>query len=404
MKLDDLPLTPVPGDGVLCRLPGAVILALPGADQIERADDLVALCRDVVTTAGGPPGRMLARRLAGLLSAADTAPAFCALGQAEAGIAVFVHGDVAVDIDLPAGPLTLSGRDAATWVDRIVDESFTAVTARHADGGPLAPDHRFDLRQGVTPASAFMLGRTGEGPPEEEDQTAIGAVTVAPPPPPPPPAEEAPVAPAAQGVEFEAVSLIEPAPEPEHDHAHDHVHEAREPLPLAAEPAPEPAPVAESVGVEVDGIVCSRGHFNDPDSLFCSSCGISMVQQTHNLVKGPRPPLGFLVFDDGQTYQVDADYVIGRDPDGDDAVSSGRARPLVLDDAEGGISRRHASIELEGWQVVFADRGSTNGTYVWDAGSGQWRRLGTGERVAITPGTRLALGRRTMVFESPHER
>ena len=395
MKLDDLPLTPVPGDGILCRLPGAVLLALPTADQLEQADELVALCREVVTAAGAPPGRMLARRLAGLLGSGepDSAPPFCALGQAEAGMAVVVHGDVDVVVEGPDGPITLSGRDAATWVDRIVDESFTAVTA--APGGAAAPEpnHRFELRQGVTPATAFMLGRAGEAPPEEEDQTAIGAATVAPPP--PPPVEVAPVAPAKEGVEFEAVSLLAPAPEAEP--------EAREPLPVAAEPAPEPAPVAETVGAEVDGIVCSRGHFNDPDSLYCNACGISMVQQTHNLVKGRRPPLGFLVFDDGQTYQVDADYVIGRDPDTDDAVSSGRARPLVLDDAEGGISRRHAAITLDGWSVVFSDRGSTNGTYVWDTGSGQWRRLAGEESVTITPGTRLALGRRTLVFESPHE-
>ena len=396
MKLDDLPLTPVPGDGILCRLPGVVLLALPSADQLEAADELVALCREVVTAAGAPPGRILARRLAGLLGAGepDRAPPFCVLGQAEAGVAVVVHGDVEVVIDRPDGALTLSGRDSATWVDRIVDESFTAVTAVPGGASSPEPNHRFELRQGVTPAAAFMLGRAGEAPLEEdeEDQTAISPATVAPP---PPPVEEAPVAPAKEGVEFEAVSLLTPAPEAEP--------EAREPLPVAAEPAPEPGPVAETVGAEVDGIVCSRGHFNDPDSLYCNVCGISMVQQTHNLVKGRRPPLGFLVFDDGNTYQVDADYVIGRDPDTDEAVSSGRARPLVLDDAEGGISRRHAAITLDGWSVVFSDRGSTNGTYVWDAASGAWRRLATEERVTITPGTRLALGRRTLVFESPHE-
>jgi len=391
VKLDDLPLTPVPGEGILCRLPGAVLLALPSAAQLERADELVAVCREVVTAAGAPPGRILARRLAGLLGAGDPAPAFCALGQAESGMAVVVHGDVDVVIEAPDGTITLSGRDAATWVDRIVDESFTAVTAGPAGAAAPEPDRRFELRQGVTPATGFMLGRAGEGPPEEEDQTAISAATVAPPP--PPPVEEAPLAPAKVGVEFEAVSLLAPEAEPE----------GREPLPVAAEPAPDPAAEAESAGAVVDGIVCSRGHFNDPDSLYCNVCGISMVQQTHNLVKGERPPLGFLVFDDGCTYQVDADYVIGRDPDTDDAVSSGRARPLVLDDAEGGISRRHAAIHLDGWNVVFWDRGSTNGTYVWDAGSGAWRRLATEERVTIAPGTRLALGRRTLVFESPHE-
>ena len=37
----------------------------------------------------------------------------------------------------------------------------------------------------------------------------------------------------------------------------------------------------------VQGVYCSRGHFDDPESLFCAVCGISMNQQT--LVPGPVP-------------------------------------------------------------------------------------------------------------------
>ena len=48
-----------------------------------------------------------------------------------------------------------------------------------------------------------------------------------------------------------------------------------------------------------------------------------------DLVRGPRPPLGLLVFDDGATYTVDADYLVGRMPDGDERVRSGELRAIA---------------------------------------------------------------------------
>ena len=49
-------------------------------------------------------------------------------------------------------------------------------------------------------------------------------------------------------------------------------------------------------------------------------CGIRMNERTGELVFGPRPPLGLLVFDDGATYTVDAEYLVGRMPDVDERV------------------------------------------------------------------------------------
>ena len=54
-----------------------------------------------------------------------------------------------------------------------------------------------------------------------------------------------------------------------------------------------------------------------------------MVQRTFNLVSGRRPPLGVVVFDDGATFNLDGGYVLGREPGHDEAVRSGRLRPLV---------------------------------------------------------------------------
>ena len=157
---------------------------------------------------------------------------------------------------------------------------------------------------------------------------------------------------------------------------------------------------ATHVGAQVQGIVCSRGHFNDPTSRFCALCGISMVQQTHHLVTGLRPPLGVVVLDDGSVFALTKDYVVGRDPEQDPAILSGRAVPLMLDDPDLALSRVHARILLDGWEVRVEDAHSANGTFVARTPDAAWTRLEPGLPTTITPGTRLTMGGRTLVFES----
>ncbi|HWH30753.1 MAG TPA: FHA domain-containing protein [Mycobacteriales bacterium] len=190
---------------------------------------------------------------------------------------------------------------------------------------------------------------------------------------------------ATAGIDFTAVSLLDVEPEP------------AEPLPVVGE-----QPAAPEEGVLVDGIWCSRRHFNDPRAAYCSVCGISMVHQTHNLVKGPRPPLGVLVLDDGSTFGVDADYVLGREPIGDPAVASGAVLPLVVDDPGRSVSRVHARLSLHEWDVRIADAGSANGTYVARPGADQWDRLAPDEPRTLEPGSRIRLGQRELAFDSHH--
>lgn len=190
---------------------------------------------------------------------------------------------------------------------------------------------------------------------------------------------------------FESVSLLEVA----------EAREPREPLPVATgEPAAPGDDEPERAVVE--GIMCARQHFNSPDALYCSSCGISMVHQTHNLVTGARPPLGFLVFDNGAMFTLDSDYVLGREPEAHGDTKT--ARPLALDDPERSISRIHADVRLVGWDVQLTDRGSANGTFVWDEGARQWQRIPENTPTAIRPGAQVALGRRTFVYRTPHKR
>jgi hypothetical protein len=147
----------------------------------------------------------------------------------------------------------------------------------------------------------------------------------------------------------------------------------------------------------VQGIGCPIGHVNRLDAKYCSACG-RRIQGTISLIKGPRPLLGLLVFEDGTTYSLDRDYVIGREPGIDPKVQSGNGRPLALDDPERAISRVHAEIILADWDATVVDRGSANGTYLLPPGGNQWLPVGTSPQVMVD-GTRVAVGRRVFTFE-----
>jgi hypothetical protein len=152
----------------------------------------------------------------------------------------------------------------------------------------------------------------------------------------------------------------------------------------------------------VDGIYCSRGHFNSPQSIFCIHCGISMVQQTHNRVRGPRPPLGVIVTDEGAVFSLVCDYVVGREPETAPEVVAGTAMAITLDDPKLALSRIHTRILLDGWEVRVEDARSANGTFVAH-GEGEWTRLEPSLPTTVTPGTRIIVGGRTLFFES-HQR
>lgn len=149
----------------------------------------------------------------------------------------------------------------------------------------------------------------------------------------------------------------------------------------------------------VEGIHCANGHFNDPAVPYCQLCGISMAQRTHVTVLGPRPPLGVLLLDDGATFRLDADYVVGREPHRDPAVAQG-ARPLRVSEPASGVSRQHLRVALTGWTVHIVDLDSVNGTLLELPGDAQPRRLDPGVPAEIRPGTRVAFGLRWLRYES----
>ena len=134
----------------------------------------------------------------------------------------------------------------------------------------------------------------------------------------------------------------------------------------------------------VEGVLCARNHFNDPDVAYCRQCGIGMVQQTRRTQLGQRPPLGVLLLDDGTGFTLDRDYVLGREPVLDGDVAAGRARPLRVTDPEGTVGRVHLRVSLVGWQVEVKDLGSVNGSVIYLPAGGEGK-LNPYDPVLVSP-------------------
>jgi len=165
------------------------------------------------------------------------------------------------------------------------------------------------------------------------------------------------------------------------------------------QPDVPPIPPEGAEPAMVEGILCVRNHFNDPDVAYCRQCGISMVQQTRTTQIGQRPPLGVLLLDDGTGFTLDRDYVLGREPVLDGDVAAGRARPLRISDPDGTVGRVHLRVSLVGWQVEVKDLGSVNGSVVHRPVGGEGK-LNPYDPVVVEPGTRIGIGQRSVQYLS----
>lgn len=450
--------------GVVARFPGVVCVVGPsgggpGGAGVRALLDLCLAAADAAED--GAPGRALGRSLARWLAGPDAPDdlVFGTVAAADDRVAVFLSG--AVTARLPgtasAADAVLSGLDAVSFTDRLVPRPRGPLVLT-LDATPVPDDvgaRPHDLRAGIVPGSGLALLPPGVAPdavpaaapqptaarPVPEPAVPEPAVEPAAPPPAAevatPPAPRAPrrsdrIAgpdggsggavpprpPLADGGPPGWLRRGGPAPSP-----HGRPPHGPAPLPPAppgpGRPDPESGPTQlmgagrrppdpDDVVTEqardplARGFVCARGHLNDPRSHFCVLCGIRMNERTGVLTVGPRPPLGLLVFDDGATYTVDAEYVVGRLPDGDERVRRGELRALMVDDRGATVGRVHAEVRLRDWDVQLVDVGSRNGTYVVPPGGAAWERMPARTPLRLEPGTRVRLGHhRTFVFESP---
>jgi pSer/pThr/pTyr-binding forkhead associated (FHA) protein len=111
------------------------------------------------------------------------------------------------------------------------------------------------------------------------------------------------------------------------------------------------------------------------------------------VVHVPRPSLGRLELDDGSIVELDQELLIGRNPDRDSDPDHARMRRVkTLGDK---VSRSHLEVRFQGWDVLVADAGSTNGTFVVPHPGGQVAGLEPGRSQMVEPGAVVYFGSRS---------
>ena len=418
--MQDFTLIPQLGEG-RGRLVRVGTTVLYSAGDTAAATALIGWCRLV----GDRPAAEVMTELSRLSAGASSLGAFCAVVVGERGLDVLVQGGVPLSAIGATTSQTLSNGQThlhdVTSLDLLIGDA-KIDTLLSLDEGVIAADG-FSLRA----KAVTELPWNSPSAPTGAAQEPVKAVAQ-------PPGDALSPAPArldpvkSSNLPASMVSL--------HEMTDDDL-PAAAPLPIAT-PAPvvTPAPVAAAAvplhadafapttatpiaaaapplgagsgatarlgpqPVRVKGLVCARGHFNDPRTRFCATCGIAMHQTSFILTEDIRPPLGVLVMSDGAYHTLVTSLVFGRDPDDDPEVREGRAQGVTLIDPGNTISRIHAEIRAVDWDVNIVDHGSTNGTFVWSAERQQWDRLTPNQAVPLAPGSHVAFGRLTATYES----
>jgi hypothetical protein len=110
--------------------------------------------------------------------------------------------------------------------------------------------------------------------------------------------------------------------------------------------------------------------------------------------------LGKFTWDNGQVQELVGAVLVGREAETDEGVLGGRLASFVPTGQTDSMSRAHAEVLPRGGGVVVLDRGSTNGTFIWDDAAKTWQRLPVGEACELRSGMVLAFGERTATFEA----
>jgi len=413
------------GDGVLARRGDLVLLS--SLDENGLLDALLELLAEIADAGGDGP--RFADVVEDMIKSdgrwdvdreEQMSPAVVAFGPAGAGLAVTVSGAAWAELTTAHGMQRLVAGQPSMLLRCTTGSPVSAVhgglstvrgdiartdrfsrldrgTAR-AGGLSYYPDH--PAISGAQPSVEAMpvdIGAAGSGVPEKEAPELSAPEKEAPELGPPEAAAAESGTPDVASVEaeavagrpFDAILLI--------GQGLGDV-EARPPLPLAdaqADAYTDDAPVPIILGA-----YCKNGHFDDPEARYCAVCGISMNQRTLVPRLGPRPPLGLLVLDDGALLQLDADYVIGREPTLDASVAAGKARPLRITDKGGTVSRVHAQIQLDEWLVLVTDLDSANGTRIRLPNEAAHQSLIPRVPALLQPGSHVDLGGRGFRYES----
>ncbi len=118
---------------------------------------------------------------------------------------------------------------------------------------------------------------------------------------------------------------------------------------------------------------------------------------------GPQPSQGSalpgrLVLDDGSEAVLERTSVLGSAPHASSAVQSGEAVPLTVVGV--GVAEVHAEVLVDQAGVGVRGLGAAP-THVLEPGAPAWTPLEPGQLTSVAPGTRIALGQRTLSYERP---
>ncbi|MBF6083599.1 FHA domain-containing protein [Nocardia cyriacigeorgica] len=423
----------VAGNHAAARVAGAVVVVAhrdrgkptQESPAVRALESLAELVSEAAEQQPAGPGALVARNATRWLmkDAEQISPGrpidFGILSPAEnGGVAIFLHGSVTAVL---AGEQVerYRGSDAAFTVDRVASVPSKAVALFVDDDGGRVPELPSErgigwLVEGIAQAGGAIVWSDevrARTPRRAATDSADGGSHRRAAPPPLPTAridqERSPQPVAAQSPPVDPNVTPTQASTSMLDLSDDgQPPESPEQRP-STDPSPRPDPQlqrrleatarATTLAVKVMGFKCARAHPSDPRSAFCTVCGMP-VDQTQALSEVVRPPLGMLVLDDGMTFMLAADAVIGRDPEHSDQARRGLI-PLKIEDNSGGMSRAHAEIVLVNWDVTLVDRGSTNGTRTRVAGYRDWVRLMPNQPMVLLPGTEIMIGNRVLRFD-----
>lgn len=129
--------------------------------------------------------------------------------------------------------------------------------------------------------------------------------------------------------------------------------------------SPVPPPVFDrasggDAGVPtVLAVECPTGHANPPHRATCSVCGAPIGGAPRRMA---RPSLGRLVLPNGESLELTAPVIVGRNPRADRV--QGSVLPTLVPLAQSHVSGTHLELRLEEWNVLAVDLHSTNGTFL----------------------------------------
>ncbi|HVB90926.1 MAG TPA: FHA domain-containing protein [Acidimicrobiales bacterium] len=412
------------GEGLVARFGDAIVLVTEDAAH-EKGTGEVLQAVESAASGGESAAGVLAARLGTLVAGSEPGmvPPFGVVASLGDTYVVLLHGAVWAEVTGPDGSQRISGEQAVTWVDHIVDVAVLQLSVG-SGAQEMEVDPRSDLRAGLVPGSGFVLTPSGSStgspavvvdePKEEPKEGAkvAGTAGVRATQGPSAPLEEiapapAPVTPIAAPAPSRPTTDLAPVTAPTVDAA---PMESKPEPPRPDPPRPDPLkadlPRPDPPRPDPPRPDPPKADLPRPDPPKGSTLDMPAVGESVRPEREPAGatqmvvrPVGFLVATDGMRIPLDRAYVLGRAPEDDPGVTSGVATPIKLDDSDNLISRVHGVVSVKDGQVSVRDSSSANGTYIAKPGDAEWTRVGP-DPVVLPPTWSLRVGKQVFTHMS----